>query len=107
MVNNGTIDLINAGMTNFYGAFINNSVVLDSNSVAVADSSFSGNDVVVTIQSVAGHTYQLQVRDSIEAGVWSDIGAPQSGNDSLLTFIDSGGATNVPARFYRFRLTAP
>jgi T5SS/PEP-CTERM-associated repeat protein len=105
VVNNGTIDLINGGITNFHGTFINNGVVLDSNSVVVAQISDSSNDIVAQIQSVSGHTYQLQVRDALDASTWSDILAPQSGDGGLLTFTDPGGATNVPARFYRFRVS--
>ena len=105
VVNNGTIDLINGGVTNFHGVFINNGTILTSNDVVIAATSVSGNDVIVKIQSAIGHTYQLQVRDSYQAGDWTDILAAQVGDGSRLTFVDLGGATNYPARFYRIRVS--
>ena len=103
VVNNGVIDLINGGVTNFHGTFINNGAILDSNSVVISQTSVAGSDILVKIQSFAGHMYQLQVRDLLDAGVWTDTGAAQSGDGTQLTFTDPGGATNMPARFHRVR----
>ncbi|HXI84802.1 MAG TPA: hypothetical protein VNL17_12020 [Verrucomicrobiae bacterium] len=107
VVNNGVIDLINGGTTNFHGGFINNGVVLDASSVQVAQTFVSGNDFVVQILSVMGHTYQMQVTPSLAPTNWLAMGGSQSGNDGMLTFTDPGGATNVPGRFYRIDVSAP
>ncbi|HVM59644.1 MAG TPA: hypothetical protein VMV72_02165 [Verrucomicrobiae bacterium] len=107
VVNNGTIDIINGGLTNFPGGFVNNGTVLTSNDVAVANIFVTNIDVDVQIQSVLGHTYQLQVSPSFTPAVWVNSGAPQPGGGNLLTFVDSNGATNSPTRFYRVLVTAP
>ena len=106
LVNNGTIDLIN-GSTNFHGVFINNGTVLDASSVKISQASKSGQDFVVQILSVTGHTYQLQFTPSLTPTNWTNTGTSQSGTGGVLTFTDTGGATNVPARFYRMDVTAP
>jgi len=106
VVNNGTIDAIN-GTTNFHGAFINNGTLLDSTSVSISQTSQSGEDFVVQIPSVIGHTYQLQYTGSLTATNWNNTGIPQSGTGDVLTFTDLGGSTNTPARFYHVQVTAP
>jgi hypothetical protein len=107
VVNNGTIDVIN-GSTNFHGAFINNNgTVLTASSVKVSQESRSGQDIVIQIPSVSGHTYQLQISVSLTSPNWAKSGASQSGNGNVLVFTDLGGATNGPGRFYRVQVTAP
>ncbi|HTS19721.1 MAG TPA: glycosyl hydrolase family 28 protein [Verrucomicrobiae bacterium] len=71
------------------------------------------NDAVVTWAAAAGHTNEVQVsRGDVNGGyatnTFADIPAsltilPGSGNLST-NYIDAGGATNVPARYYRIRL---
>jgi fibronectin-binding autotransporter adhesin len=106
VVNNGTIDAIN-GFTNFHGAFINNGTVLDASNVKISQASKSGQDLIVQVSSVTGHTYQLQFSPSMMPTNWASTGSPQSGTGGVLTFTDPGGATNFPARFYRVDVTAP
>jgi hypothetical protein len=107
VVNNGTIDIIN-GATNFHGRFINsnNGTVLTATSVKISQVSMSGQDMVIQIPSVTGHTYQLQYTTSLTPANWTNTGAPQSGTGGVLTFTDSGGAAN-PQRFYHVDVTAP
>jgi hypothetical protein len=107
LVNNGTIDIINGGVTNFHGAFINHGTILTASSVHVSQVNPSGQDFVVQIPSVPGHTYQFQYATSLTPANWTDTAAPQSGTGGVLTFTDPGGATNLPARFYRVDCTAP
>ena len=106
LVNNGTIDAIN-GFTNFHSVFINNGTVLDAKSVVVSQVAPSGQDFVVWISSVMGHTYQLQYTASFTPATWASTGAPQSGTGGVLTFTDPGGTTNGVSRFYRIDVTAP
>ena len=106
LVNNGTVDVIN-GSTNFHLPFINNGTILDASSVVISQTSVSGNDVIVKIQSVAGHTYQMQITPSLSPPTWADSGPAQAGTDGVLTFTDVGGATNQPSRLYRIEVTAP
>ena len=51
--------------------------MLDASSVQVAQTGISGDDFVVQIQSVVGHTYQLQFTDSLPAS-WTDTGADKA-----------------------------
>jgi T5SS/PEP-CTERM-associated repeat protein len=106
VVNNGTIDFIN-GSANFHGAFINNGVVLDSNSVHISSITLSEPDVIVQIPSATGHTYQLQTSPVLSPANWTNICPAQAGIDSVLIFTDLGGVTNDPTRFYRIVVTAP
>jgi uncharacterized repeat protein (TIGR03803 family) len=66
----------------------------------------SGTNVVVAIPSVAGETYQLQYRNSMSSGSWSNIPGVSITNSigSLLTLTNFGGA-NQPQGFYRFAIT--
>jgi hypothetical protein len=106
LVNNGTIDAIN-GSTNFHGAFINNGTVLTASSVQITSIARAGQNIVVLLPSVTNHTFQLQFSGSLTPPSWLDTGASQSGNNSILSFTDSGGATNLPTRFYRVECTSP
>jgi hypothetical protein len=48
----------------------------------------------------------LQYTASLTSPNWQDTGTPQSGNGTVLSLRDSGGAAN-PQRFYRVLVTAP
>ena len=96
--NNGSLDVMTGAQT-LPASFINNGIVLDRSLVKVAGIARTGANFTVTIQSYAGHTYQLHRADSL-AGPWTSIGASQSGADGVLTLTDTGGATGVQ-RFYR------
>jgi adhesin HecA-like repeat protein len=104
VVNNGIIDAINGG-TNFHSGFTNNGTVLTASSVKISQVSKSGQDFVVQIPSVTGHTYQLQYTTSLTPANWTFV-ASQPGTGGVLTFTDTGGAAN-PQRFYRVKVTAP
>jgi uncharacterized repeat protein (TIGR03803 family) len=62
----------------------------------------AGTNVVFTIPSVAGETYQLQVRASLNDGGWSNIVGASVVNSigALLTLTNLGGAAQAQA-FYR------
>ncbi|HVM60467.1 MAG TPA: glycosyl hydrolase family 28 protein [Verrucomicrobiae bacterium] len=105
VVNYGTIDAIN-GSTNFHAGFVNHGTILTASSVVVSQTSRSGQDFVVQIPSVTGHTYQLQYTTSLAPVTWTNTGASQPGTGSVLTFTDPGATAN-PQRFYRVLVTAP
>jgi T5SS/PEP-CTERM-associated repeat protein len=104
VVNYATIDTIN-GATNFHGAFINDGTVLTASSVKISQMSRSGQDWLIQIQSVTGHTYQLQYTSSMTPTNWNDLDASQPGNGSVLTFTDLVAVSSQ--RFYRIEVTAP
>jgi uncharacterized repeat protein (TIGR03803 family) len=67
----------------------------------------AGTNVVVTVPSVAGETYQLQFRDSLTTGNWVNTPVnPISSIGGPLTLTNFGGATATQKqRFYRLRIT--
>jgi hypothetical protein len=107
LLNDNVIDIINGGIPNFQGSFVNNGVILGSNSVQISQISVSGNDILIQTLSVMGHSYQLQLAGCLDVPTWNDFIASQTGTGGVLTFIDSGGATNAPTRFYRLDVSAP
>jgi hypothetical protein len=65
----------------------------------------SGAAINVTAPSVAGKTYQLEYRDSLTSGVWSNVpSASQIGTGGIITLTDPSGATQ-PQRVYRIRIS--
>jgi T5SS/PEP-CTERM-associated repeat protein len=108
VVNNGIINAVN-GSTEFLGGLVNNGCVLTESDSQISSITRSGNNVTVQIQSPAcpTSTYQLQVTPSLKPATWTNLGASQSGTGGVLTFSDSGGATNHPGRFYRIDVTVP
>ncbi len=105
VVNNGVINIIN-GSTNFLGGLVNNGEVLTEADVQISSATRSGNNIIIQIQSVTGAAYQLQVTPTLNPAAWANLGASQDGTGSVLTFTDTGGATNRPSRFYRLDITA-
>jgi hypothetical protein len=65
----------------------------------------SGSGMRVSIQSVAGYSYQLQRAGSLSGTAnWQNIGGAQAGVNGALTFVDnSGGLFN--AAFYRVQIS--
>jgi uncharacterized repeat protein (TIGR03803 family) len=63
-----------------------------------------GTNVLVTIPSVDGETYQLQDRTSLTAGVWINVAGQVLSSGGLLTVTNFGGFSQ-PQQFYRFAIT--
>jgi uncharacterized repeat protein (TIGR03803 family) len=63
-------------------------------------------NVMLTIPSVAGETYQLQYRDSLADGDWTNVAGASVTNSigALITLTNFGGALQ-PQGFYRFDIT--
>ena len=100
--NNGVLDVMTWHGT-LPAGFVNNGVVLDRNAVRIASARADGTDFVVTIQGYAGHSYQLQYCDQLTGGVWTSLGTPLQGSNSLLTLRHTNGA-NAQQRFYRIKV---
>jgi uncharacterized repeat protein (TIGR03803 family) len=66
----------------------------------------SGTNIVFKVVSIAGETYQLQYRNSLTSGSWSNIPGVSITNSigSILTLTNFAGA-NQPQGFYRFDIT--
>ena len=67
-----------------------------------------GNDVRVTWMTGIGRTNALQATDGDAGGSYSnnfaDIFTVTGATDTVTNFLDLGGATNSPTRYYRVRL---
>jgi autotransporter-associated beta strand protein len=91
-INNGVLDLIN-GPQSLPANFVNNGTVLNSNAVQVQQLGMSGSNFALSILGIAHHTYQLQRASSLAAPItWANVGTPQSGAGTLLTFTDPSPA---------------
>jgi len=66
----------------------------------------SGTNIVLTIPSIAGETYQLQFGGSMKPTNWVNVsgGSVTNGPGALLTLTNFGGASQ-PQGFYRFDVT--
>ncbi len=61
----------------------------------------AGSDVVVRVPSVPTFNYRLQTSLTLQPPAWTNFGAAQSGTGGVLIFVEPGGATLGPNRFYR------
>jgi hypothetical protein len=64
----------------------------------------SGTDYLVSFTSVLGKVYDVESCTNLVGGVWSVVTNNLTGNDGIIQITDPG-ATSVPQRFYRARLT--
>jgi autotransporter-associated beta strand protein len=99
LVNNGTLDVMTwrGGLP---AGFVNNGIVLDRSAVAIRRLAIEGADVKMSIHGYPGHVYQLQVRDRLTSGTWTNAGAPVSGADAEIDFTRPGDAGRGSC-FYR------
>jgi hypothetical protein len=73
--------------------------------LAAPETRLAGNTLYFTVkESVAGHIYQLQYSDSMEAGTWRNIESLRSGNGGDLV-IATLFPSVVTRRFFRLMLT--
>ncbi|MEP4050229.1 MAG: hypothetical protein ABJN80_15420 [Luteolibacter sp.] len=66
-------------------------------------SAISGNDVIITIATVSGVTYQLETSTSLTSLSWSEVGSPVTADSDSTDFTAPGGA-GAPKRFYRVKV---
>jgi uncharacterized repeat protein (TIGR03803 family) len=80
------------------------STPLDPPANQVSGIQLVGTNVVMTIPSVAGNTYQLQDRDSMTTDNWANVGGPITSGGGLLAFTNVVGA--LPSQlFFRLAIT--
>jgi len=89
-----------------YGTVFRLSVPLNPPANQISAIQLSGTDVILTIPSVAGETYQLQFSDDLFSGDWSNVDGASVTNSigALMTLTNFGGALQ-PQRFYRTVIT--
>jgi hypothetical protein len=99
LINYGVLDIISwtgALPTNL----VNNGSVLNRNSVHVDSWGVVGHDFHLTIMGYTGHSYQLQYASDLHGSSWTNLGAPQAGNQAPLVFVHPNGVTATQG-FYR------
>ncbi len=62
--------------------------------------SFIGSDVVITISTQIGSTYQLQTSSSLSPADWQNVGVAVAGNEGLVA-LPHANAASESQRFYR------
>jgi uncharacterized repeat protein (TIGR03803 family) len=94
------------GGSNGVGTVFRISVPLNPPANQISRIQKSGTNVIFAIPSVAGETYQLQYRNSMTSGIWSNVPGESVTNSigSILTLTNFAGA-NQPQGFYRFAIT--
>jgi hypothetical protein len=97
--NTGLLDIMTWTGT-LPAAFTNTGTVLDRSLVRVTAAAVNGADFQATIQGYNGHTYQLQFRDEVTSGSWTNIGAAVAGTNAPVTLTHTSGAA-ATKRFYR------
>ena len=65
--------------------------------------SISGSDVLVTVATVSGKSYQLETSPDLTPLSWSEAGDPVTAAGPFTVFTHTGGAV-VPKRFYRVKV---
>jgi hypothetical protein len=102
VVNNGIID-IRSGTTNFLAGFINNGLVVTTNSIPVVTAiQVVGLDVQISVMTGNEDTYVFEEATNPVAPNWTPV-IGFAGTGGVVTFIDPGAAT-LPQRFYRIGL---
>ncbi len=94
------------GGSNGFGTVFRFYIPLNPPANQISAIQLSGNDLVISLPSVAGETYQLQFSDSMSPTNWTNVVGASVTNSlgSLLTLTNFGGASQ-PQGFYRFDIT--
>jgi uncharacterized repeat protein (TIGR03803 family) len=104
------VGLVQGSDGNFFGTTLGMvfkmAASLPSPANKVSGVSVAGGNVVLTVQSVAGETYQLQYATSLASGNWSNVPGVSVTNSigGPLTVTNLGGAIS-PVRYYRLVIT--
>ena len=80
--------------------------ILKEVSLEVKQTTIVGQDVHLTFNTIGGKTNYVQASSSADASGFTDLSGPiVAGGTNLVaaTFIDFGGVTNGPSRYYRIR----
>jgi uncharacterized repeat protein (TIGR01451 family) len=92
-------------ITNSYGSVtstVAQLIILLPASIAIDPANVSATNVAVSLNSVAGLTYTLQYKNSLQDSAWTDIPPSVPGTGGVLLLQDTNGSV-LPSRFYRVR----
>ena len=90
LINDGILDLMTWSGT-LPENFVNNGVVIDRSAVKVDAVVWAGDALQITIQGYPGYRYELEERESLSAGEWSQTGASYLGAGSSIIFTAGSG----------------
>ncbi len=95
-----------SGGTHSNGAVFRLSVSLNPPANQISGIKVTPTNSIFSIPTVAGETYQLQARNALPSGTWSNVPGVSLTNSigGSLTFTNAGAAT-PPQEFYRFDIT--
>jgi pectate lyase len=97
----------NDGLTNFEEFRAGTNPTNAASALRMINSAPQANNVTVTWATAGPRTNVLQAASSVSIGSFVDLSGPiaiPGLGDAITNFVDVGGATNGPARFYRVRL---
>ncbi len=97
--NTGLIDAT-TGANPVAGTLSNNGTYVNASSIKLAQVRMSGTSMVMSIQSYAGHNYQLQRTTTLKPANWTNVGSAQAGTGGTLQFSDPAPAINQPAFYH-------
>ena len=103
LVNNGIIDLTDG--TAYITGLINNGTIVNASDLRVTSITQEGDDIRISWPTLGGRTYVVQSSPTL--GGFTDLSPAiviPGASLSTTTYLDLGGATNAPSRFYRIRL---
>ncbi|MDZ4288031.1 MAG: hypothetical protein U0984_08735 [Prosthecobacter sp.] len=100
--NLGTLDLL-TGVEALPALMANSGIIYLLSSAPPLGLTIDGGDSHLSLSAPAGHSYQFQASPDLAAGSWFNLGAPQSGNDGLLTTVHPG-SFSFGRFFYRYTI---
>jgi len=92
-------------ITNSYGSVtstVAQLIILLPPSISINPANVSATNVAISLSSVAGVTYTLQYKNSLQDSTWTDILPSVPGTGGVLLLQDPNGSL-LPSRFYRVR----
>jgi hypothetical protein len=105
------VDPLGKGMSNFNQFLAGINPTNPASAFRITSVVQQGSDVLVTWTTAGGYTNVVQVNAGLPDGSYSTNFSDLSGlivisgsGDAVTNYLDAGGATNVPARYYQIRL---
>jgi autotransporter-associated beta strand protein len=105
-INNGVLDMLTSSASTLPAGFVNNGTVIDSSQVKVKSCSKTGTTMAISVQTYAGHSYQLQSKSALSDPTWANVTtniSTQTDSNGVLTFTVTGVSGN--AKFYRIQIS--
>ena len=101
--NNGSIVLTSLALSGIRGVTLNGlTLPATISSIPIVNVLKAGGNIKLTIQTLTGHTYQLQQTSSLNPANWQNVGSSQSGSGGSLDF---NATTQGTAQFFRIAIS--